>query len=399
MAHVNSSSFQDPDGIFLYQMEGDKRKRRIGGPYPSNEDADNASRLVSQMVGEAPIEDYIEFLKGPVTTTRFKGTSNPWGDLPTKQEQADFRSRTRGIPSGGFDWRNIPTNIKEDAGLLFEKGKEALGGLMEHIPSAPFPTAGAATLPKDMGLATEAVYGDFYDGVINVAPEAMDWFKNQGSWSVDSQTKDLKGGRNGLALVIHHTANSRDYNPNYKASSNDVPDPFTDRAGSAGNTHFVINRDGTVYQTMETGKEADHVGKGTFTHPTLGKLDNSNTLGIEIVSYRDAEVTDAQIEAAMRLAAELGYKPEEIVGHYEWTKRTRPEGDKIISAIQGKPRKFYEEKGWARKQYLKNKGLIEAQREQGLLYGPAPGAVDTYINLATDPMDKFKRLREQLFGP
>ena len=321
-------------------------------------------------------------------------SKNPFGDFDYERQKS-----LRGTVGGGWDWRNIPTNIKEDAGLLFDKGKEALGGLMEHIPSAPFPTAGAATLPKDMGLATEAVYGDFYDGVINVAPEAMDWFKNQGRWSVDSQKKDLKGGRNGLALVLHHTANSRDYDPNYKASSNDVPAPFSE-GRSAGNPHFVINRDGTVYQMMETGKEADHVGSGTFTHPTLGKLDNSNTLGIEIVAARDAEVTDAQIEAAMRLAAELGYKPEEIVGHYEWTTRTRPEGDKIISAIQGKPREFHKE-NWLGSQYIKRKGLIEAQREQGLLYGPAHEmmTVDPAGILAKDPMDKFKRLREQLFGP
>ena len=133
MAHVNSSSFQDPDGIFLYQMEGNRRKRRIGGPYPSNEAADEASRLASQIVGEAPIEDYIGFLKGPITTTRFEGTPNPWGDLPTEREQADFRGRTRGIPSGGFDWRNIIPNTRRRFQGLFEKEEDSL---LDYNPEA-----------------------------------------------------------------------------------------------------------------------------------------------------------------------------------------------------------------------------------------------------------------------
>ena len=133
MAHVNSSSFQDPDGIFLYQMEGNRRKRRIGGPYPSNEAADEASRLASQVVGEAPIEDYIGFLKGPITTTRFEGTPNPWGDLPTEREQADFRRETRGIPSGGFDWRNIIPNTRRRFQGLFEQEEDSL---LDYNPEA-----------------------------------------------------------------------------------------------------------------------------------------------------------------------------------------------------------------------------------------------------------------------
>ena len=78
MAHVNSSSFNDPDGIFLWTTKKKKdgtieRVSRIGGPYPSHEEADNASRIVSQMVGEAPVGDYQEFLERPVSTTNFEG--------------------------------------------------------------------------------------------------------------------------------------------------------------------------------------------------------------------------------------------------------------------------------------------------------------------------------------
>ena len=64
MAHVNSRSFQDPDGIVLYQMDEEgNRIRRIGGPYPSTEAADEASRAVSAEMGERPVEGYTERLR------------------------------------------------------------------------------------------------------------------------------------------------------------------------------------------------------------------------------------------------------------------------------------------------------------------------------------------------
>ena len=59
MAHVKTYSQEDEDGIFLY----DKNKRRIGGPYPSNKVADEASEAVSAELGERPVEDYMKFLQ------------------------------------------------------------------------------------------------------------------------------------------------------------------------------------------------------------------------------------------------------------------------------------------------------------------------------------------------
>jgi len=59
MAHVHSYSQRDADGIFLY----DKHKRRIGGPYATEEEATRASKAVSEAMGERPVEDYKGFLR------------------------------------------------------------------------------------------------------------------------------------------------------------------------------------------------------------------------------------------------------------------------------------------------------------------------------------------------
>ena len=122
MAHVTSASFQDQDGIFLYQMEGDRRKRRIGGPYPSNRAADDASRLVSQMVGEAPVEDYIEFLKSPRRTTSFEG------DMQLRPApERELQGYPRGGVGGILD--RVGAGIQEDVGQV----KDWAGGLLSGV--------------------------------------------------------------------------------------------------------------------------------------------------------------------------------------------------------------------------------------------------------------------------
>jgi hypothetical protein len=69
-----------------------------------------------------------QFGSGEQRTTTIEGTPNPWGDLPTEREQADFRGRTRGIPSEGFDWRNIIPNTLSD----IRSGYKGLRGLFER---------------------------------------------------------------------------------------------------------------------------------------------------------------------------------------------------------------------------------------------------------------------------
>ena len=108
MAHVSSRSFQDPDGIFLYQMDEEgNRIRRIGGPYPSSEAADEASRAVSAEMGERPVEGYTERLRQ--TNPGVVGGQSPIPDqyrqynAPGQPGILDERERTAPPESsGGF---------------------------------------------------------------------------------------------------------------------------------------------------------------------------------------------------------------------------------------------------------------------------------------------------------
>jgi len=126
--HVNSITKRERDGYYLYSDGGIK----LGGPFASSYEADSLGEYLSSTLGEAPVEEYQRMGSQhgyiePQTTT-FEGTPNPWGDLPTERKQADFRRETRGIPSGGFDWRNIIPNTLSD----IRSGYEGLQGLFER---------------------------------------------------------------------------------------------------------------------------------------------------------------------------------------------------------------------------------------------------------------------------
>ena len=104
MAHVRSYSQRDKDGIFLYS-----NGNRIGGPYNSEEEATQASKLVSQMVGEAPVEDYIEFLKRPIRSKEFEGRPQN-----TPPETRSFLEDLKGAGSGLLDFLITPTSTLAD---------------------------------------------------------------------------------------------------------------------------------------------------------------------------------------------------------------------------------------------------------------------------------------------
>ena len=110
MPHVTSFSFKDPDGIFLWQTKDDKRVRRIGGPYPSNEVADRASRAVSGAMGERPVEDYIKYLRqtnpgvvgGQSPIPQQYRQHTPSGPPGILDERKEVKKATPSVDLGGF---------------------------------------------------------------------------------------------------------------------------------------------------------------------------------------------------------------------------------------------------------------------------------------------------------
>ena len=125
MAHVNSVTVRGPDGFYLVSEQGEP----LAGPFSSEFEANDVAKYMSKTVGEGPVSMYQEVgsripYQEP-QRTEVKGTANPWGDLPTRQEQADFRGR--GIPSGRLG--NISANVKgdiKDLGGFLKEGVEGI---------------------------------------------------------------------------------------------------------------------------------------------------------------------------------------------------------------------------------------------------------------------------------
>jgi murein DD-endopeptidase MepM/ murein hydrolase activator NlpD len=84
-------------------------------------------------------------------------------------------------------------------------------------------------------------------------------------------------------------------------------------------TQFVIDREGNVTRMLQDGTRGAHM-KGDSDQTELNKklgLNNSNTEGVEIIADDDADILPVQAAAAARLAAQQGYKAEQIYGHGE----------------------------------------------------------------------------------
>ncbi len=116
-------------------------------------------------------------------------------------------------------------------------------------------------------------------------------------------------------VVIHHTATDSFEHSFWLFNNQTLPDFRSDisNASSLGvSAHFLVDRDGTIYQLMDDNIMARHV---------IGL--NYSAIGIENVGgYKSADnLTQEQLEANIKLVKYLQnrYKTiEYLIGHYEY---------------------------------------------------------------------------------
>ena len=164
MAHVNSESFQDDDGIFLYEMEGKRRKRRIGGPYLSNRIADKASKAASEEIGEGSVGDYMKFLQK--TNPGIIGGQSPIPVKPPTNDQfeAIFNRRAKEYREGLLDV-DLPTDAKPVSGSPFSAISPA-GAEYRAMKGSTFdPLLGGGSLPNYKALGIIPM--EEYDSLLN----------------------------------------------------------------------------------------------------------------------------------------------------------------------------------------------------------------------------------------
>ena len=154
------------------------------------------------------------------------------------------------------------------------------------------------------------------NNINNITPkDNITDYTSKGVWDF-GDLKEKKG------FIIHHTGGRGDVNG--------VLNTFKQRGFPA---HYVIDRDGKVYQILPDGKKGQHIKNGQG----IGNgLNNSNTQGVEIIANDDNDVLPIQIEAAKKLAAQLGYSKNQIFAHGEINPHKQTtEGQRTVSSIRG----------------------------------------------------------------
>lgn len=135
-------------------------------------------------------------------------------------------------------------------------------------------------------------------------------------FEANAGTYGSRGGTDIDAIILHHTAGS---------SASGAASALNSRGLSV---HYIVDKDGTIYQMVGDEKRAFHAGQGS------GKWTNANSrsIGIEIVNLGNGsdKYTEAQYRALEKLVPYLAQKYRvptgNIVGHSQIGNPDRPAG-------------------------------------------------------------------------
>ncbi len=127
-------------------------------------------------------------------------------------------------------------------------------------------------------------------------------------------------------FVIHHTGG--------RGNVGGVINTFKERGYPA---QYVIDRNGKIYQTLPDGKQGRQIKTSVD-----GKLNNTNTIGVEVIAKDDTDILPIQEEAAAKLYDLLQKKypdlgPDKVFGHGEVnTHKQATEGSTIAGFLRNK---------------------------------------------------------------
>ncbi|MFP2910041.1 N-acetylmuramoyl-L-alanine amidase [Pyxidicoccus sp. 3LFB2] len=172
----------------------------------------------------------------------------------------------------------------------------------------------------DKKLPTTGYYGELthaamkkalanVDGPVKPPPTQGGKFPKPPVISAPSPNYNERGGKDIDTIVMHHTA-----------SNNGAGDlAWMRNPKSDVSAHYMIDRDGKIYQLVGDEKRAWHAGKGEL-HGVPSDI-NSRSIGIELVNDGSGKTAfpDAQYKALIQLTGHLKQKynvpMKNIVGH------------------------------------------------------------------------------------
>lgn len=139
-----------------------------------------------------------------------------------------------------------------------------------------------------------------------------------------SDRSTFKGGKldDVKGFVVHHTG------------GRGTPESVVDTLNQRGlGVQYVMDRDGKIFRTLPEG------ARGAHTRPAQNGsgLDNSNTMGMEVIAKDDRDITPAQVEASKAFLSGLqrAYPGLKVFGHGEINDhKQETEGRTIVEAFR-----------------------------------------------------------------
>lgn len=130
------------------------------------------------------------------------------------------------------------------------------------------------------------------------------------------QLNDVKG------FIVHHTG------------GRGTPESVVDTLNQRGlGVQYVMDRDGKIFRTLPEGARGAHTRRAQ----NGSGLDNSNTMGMEVIAKDDRDITPAQVEASKTFLAGLqrAYPGLKVFGHGEINAhKQETEGRTIVDAFR-----------------------------------------------------------------
>jgi hypothetical protein len=129
-------------------------------------------------------------------------------------------------------------------------------------------------------------------------------------------------------LVLHHTGGHG------LAATIRTLESARDAEGTQYATHYVVDRDGKIYQIRPDSDILYHIGKSKRSDVL-----NQNSLGVEIIGKDSSDFTPEQIVAVKSLSSQLrkkyGIASDRIFGHGEIAAKMPSEGRDLARALRG----------------------------------------------------------------
>jgi hypothetical protein len=271
------------------------------------------------------------------------------------QTESSFNPRARNEVGGGHTglwqwdknrWPKIENWIKGQGGDPYDSAWQTKAWIAEHnakpgdaLYDHPRTARGGEILRGDPTI-DEAIHGVRESERFGAGEEmgrganARAWLPHINGTAGTTTGADLSGKAtysNGQlssvkGFVMHHTG------------GRGTPESVVNTLNQRGlGVQYVMDRDGKVYQTLPSGARGAHIkpaqnGSG---------LDNSNTMGMEVIAKNDKDITPEQVASAKAFlkGMEEKYPGLQVFGHGELNShKQEDEGKTIVDAFRNMPK-------------------------------------------------------------